>query len=112
MEILLLGNPGNLRNPSLEALVQSGQARSVPPVFLEEREWSTLVPQDQNLILLGRKLTLGEAGCYLAHQRAWTGIEGEWALILEDDAEISQEAIDEIAQFANDHFFQIGRAHV
>jgi len=94
-EILVIGDCKNLRNPDLvEILSSSGIPFGfVDPIFVDEKTANFFPGQKLNRALYGRRLLRGEIGCALAHRIARQRMTQNWALILEDDAVISKEAI-------------------
>jgi hypothetical protein len=89
----VIGTPGSLRNPQLELAIGKG-ATFVPPVFLGKNHRAPLRALVREFILNGRLLTNGERGCARAHilvRDAITLSRYEWALVVEDDAELPRE---------------------
>jgi GR25 family glycosyltransferase involved in LPS biosynthesis len=94
LDIIVIGQKGALRNPHLESQIQEYTVRYVSPVRVTdatsvESEWA----RDANRNILGRELLNTEIGCALAHEGARALIESEWALILEDDADLPRETL-------------------
>ena len=94
-EILVIGDWKNPRNPDLVKILRSSGIPYgfVDPIFVDEETAHFFPGQKLNRALYGRRLLQGEIGCALAHRIARQRITQKWALILEDDAVISQDSI-------------------
>lgn len=92
--VVVIGQPGSLRNPQLSREIQKFKHTFVPPVFVTKDLADSRSSQKLNLKLLGRALVAGEVGCALAHVEARReGSSADWVLVLEDDANINSEQI-------------------
>jgi hypothetical protein len=98
LQVIVIGRQGALRNPNLESQLRGHSVSYVPPVEVldkakVESEWARVA----NRNILGRNLVNGEVGCALAHEAARALIDSDWALILEDDADVPPKTISWIA---------------
>lgn len=91
MEIAVIGEASNLRNPKLLELEDFAEVRFFSPVLVDESTVEIRTKQHLNRLVLGRNLLPGEVGCALAHRRIYETSAAEWTLILEDDASFSAE---------------------
>jgi hypothetical protein len=94
MHVIVVGTEGNLRNPQLLKLRDSGfELDFSAPVYPTSAILENLGNQIINTTFLGRKLSSGEVGCWLAHDAIRKKIAErrchEWHLVLEDDADCS-----------------------
>lgn len=100
METVIIGISGDLRNPQLSSLLTSPNVKTSPPVFISKLNKTDLLAQDLNELLLGRSLSIGEAGCLLAHSYCWKTGTTEWMLVLEDDVDLDLGSFESIRQFS------------
>ena len=92
MHVIVVGRENSLRNPKILELRAAGfELDFADPVFLNEPQFASVGDQHLNTVLLGRKLTVGEVGCWLAHDSIRKEISEkschEWHIVLEDDAD-------------------------
>jgi hypothetical protein len=92
MHTIVIGRAGNLRNPLIAELTDKGYSLDyLDPVFLSPEEALESQNLELNQFLLGRPLSKGEVGCWLAHNQVKMLLGGnschEWHLVLEDDAD-------------------------
>ena len=93
--VIIVGNPGRgslgVQIPEFE---KSVSLYVVPPVIVQETEFqsSELIDLHRFQVFAGRSPLAAEVGCAAAHRNAYQLLldsESNWALIIEDDAEIS-----------------------
>ena len=94
MHVIVVGTEGNLRNPHLMKLRDSGfELDFSAPVYPTRSILENLGDQIINTTFLGRRLSSGEVGCWLAHDAIRKSIAEkqchEWHIVLEDDADCS-----------------------
>jgi len=95
LSVILVGNPdrGSLGTQITE-IQKFASVHVVPPVIVHESEFQSLALIDlhQFKVFAGRSPLAAEVGCAAAHLSAYRlllNIESTWALIIEDDVEIS-----------------------
>ena len=98
--VIVLGNPGSLRNPDLESIHPT--VRFSPPVYLPMDERPGIKSLVREFALNGRLLTTGERGCSQAHINLRAGIMSSpqiWTLVLEDDVGIPLDWFSKVCSF-------------
>ncbi|MEY4714387.1 MAG: hypothetical protein RIQ37_717 [Actinomycetota bacterium] len=111
MHVIVVGKKESLRNPRLLTLTSFGfDLDFVDPVFPSAPQLENPAEQMLNRALLGRKLSAGEIGCWLAHASVRRRIAEkrchEWHIVLEDDADC--EFMGDASEF-NDFVQQLNR---
>lgn len=96
--LVIIGSPQNLRSSALQALaLQMTQCIYVEPILMVANDRiSSNVNEHQSELLYGRRLSDSELGCAIAHRNAISQAYKklsrdrtlEWALIVEDDANL------------------------
>ena len=96
--LVVIGSPGKLRSSALETLIsQTTRCIYVEPVLIVASDRITKsVDEQQSELLYGRRLSDPELGCATAHRNAVSVAHQklsrdrtlEWALIVEDDANL------------------------
>lgn len=87
--VIILGSPGQLRNPNLENLQPN--VRFSPPVYIPADTRPLAGQLIREFLLNGRFLNRGERGCSQAHINIRREIQDSpftWTLVLEDDVDI------------------------
>ena len=100
METVIIGIRDDFRNPRLSNLLSLPNVRTSEPVFITDFEEAKILDQELNKLLLGRSISLGEAGCLLAHSQCWKVGGSDWMLVLEDDVSLDSEIFDAIREFS------------
>lgn len=98
MLVYVIGNEKSVRSSSLRERTRDLGIKFIDGVFLDANLIPESIDQAANVLMLGRKISAGEAGCILAHAKAWSALSEDWALILEDDADVSRLDIGHITE--------------
>lgn len=88
------------RARSLASFLEAQGGTAVPAIRLLPHDFSRNADQNLAQIIYGRQLTVGEVGCALAHRHAYSLADNhrpDWALILEDDAEIPDNLLESLS---------------
>ena len=104
--LIVLGSQGRLRSSSLEIFASEVKnCLFVEPVKIEHTSRNArLVDERLSEVLLGKRLSDSELGCAIAHRNASAAAimalknrnDLNWALFVEDDADLDAEIFDEI----------------
>lgn len=93
MHVVVIGEEGSLRSQNLSLLLSKGYEMTFsPPVYPEDGHRGLNEDVPLQSAILGRPLTRGEVGCWVAHHETRRAIAiqacHDFHLILEDDADI------------------------
>jgi hypothetical protein len=98
VQVIVIGEKGNLRNPSLEVIIKDFSPIFVNPFYVSDHpEFSGIASNKIMKLISGRALSLEEIGCAISHRIAIqkslhlmvnnyiSNNRFKWSLILEDD---------------------------